>query len=157
MREKPLPPVILLVLPQDERRNTLLRHLESLKLTAAAVSTFREVRERLKDDPRVDVVITGVSLRDGNWCDVLGCVVSCGVEARVVVSSPVADERLWSEVLWRGVYDVLVEPYDPLEVRRILDGALRSAAHIGLTRTREVSGSRPAHLVFDRVGVTTGS
>ncbi|MEX2302516.1 MAG: hypothetical protein WD733_16355 [Bryobacterales bacterium] len=157
MREKPHSPVVLLVLPQDERRNTLLRHLESLNLTTAAVGTFREVRERLKDDPRVDIVITEVSLRDGNWCDVLGCVVSRGVEARVVVSSPVADERLWSEVLWRGVYDVLVEPYDPLEVRRILDGALRSAANSGLTPTREVSGSRQSHLVIDPVGVTTGN
>lgn len=155
MREN-TPPVVLLVLPQGERRNTLLSHLESLKLTAAAVGTFREVRERLRDDPRVDIVITEVSLRDGNWCDVLGCVVSRGVDARVVVSSPVADERLWSEVLWRGVYDVLVEPYDPLEVRRILDGALRSAANSGPTQTREVAASR-SHLVIDRVGVTTGN
>jgi DNA-binding NtrC family response regulator len=156
MLEKPHPPVVLLVLPPGERRNTLLRHLESLKLTAAAVDTFREVRERLNADPQVDIVITEVSLKDGNWCDVLSCVVSRGVEARVVVSSPVADERLWSEVLWRGVYDVLVEPYDPLEVRRILDGALRSAANPGLTQTRDVSETRRSYFGLDRVGVASG-
>jgi DNA-binding NtrC family response regulator len=122
-------PKLLLVLPVGERRSTLLQHLESLQLTAQAVDSCRAVRKCMRANPDIAIVITQVSLTDGNWCDILSCVVNHGVEARVVVSSSVADERFWSEALWRGVHDVLVEPYDRLEVRRIVDSALRAAGH----------------------------
>ena len=93
-------------------------------------------------NPTIDIVITQVSLKDGNWCDVLACAANREVEARVVVSSTVADERFWSEALWRGVYDVLLEPYDCLEVRRIVDGALLAGEQSrGLTEASSVSRS----------------
>ena len=103
-------PVALLVLPSGKRRRTLLSYIESRNLTAAAVDTCRAARECTNANPTIDIVITQVSLKDGNWCDVLACAVNREVEARVVVSSTVADERFWSEALWRGVYDVLLEP-----------------------------------------------
>jgi FixJ family two-component response regulator len=53
-----------------------------------------------------------------------------GIHASVVVSARLADERLWSEVLWRGAYDVIVEPYEAEEVRRIVEGALRAASTV---------------------------
>jgi FixJ family two-component response regulator len=45
----------------------------------------------------------------------------------LIVSSPQADEILWSEVLWRGAYDLLVEPYESDELRNTLEGALRAS------------------------------
>jgi DNA-binding NtrC family response regulator len=135
-------PVALLVLPSGKRRRTLLSYIESRKLTAAAVDTCRAARECMNASPTIDIVITQVSLKDGNWCDVLAFVVNRGVEARVVVSSTVADERFWSEALWRGVYDVLLEPYDVLEVRRIVDGALLAAEQRrGLAKASSMSRS----------------
>ena len=135
-------PVALLVLPSGKRRRTLLSYIESRNLTAAAVDTCRAARECMNANPTIDIVITQVSLKDGNWCDVLACAVNREVEARVVVSSTVADERFWSEALWRGVYDVLLEPYDVLEVRRIVDGALLAAEQSrGLTEASSVSRS----------------
>jgi DNA-binding NtrC family response regulator len=134
--------VALLVLPSGKRRGTLLSYIESRNLTAAAVDTCRAARECMNINPTIDLVITQVSLKDGNWCDVLACAVNREVEARVVVSSTVADERFWSEALWRGVYDVLLEPYDCLEVRRIVDGALLAAEQSrGLTEASSVSRS----------------
>jgi len=50
-------------------------------------------------------------------------VVRSGVEAPVIVCSRLADPELWVTALARGAYDVLVEPYERGEVRRILDGA----------------------------------
>jgi FixJ family two-component response regulator len=86
-----------------------------------------EARILLQDNPPVSVVITDVSLNDGNWCDVFRFLVDKGIHASVVVSARLADERLWSEVLWRGAYDVIVEPYEATEVRRIVEGASRAA------------------------------
>ena len=131
MTEKRHPRLALLVLPPGARRQTLVSCLESLELAAATVGTCREVHEYLRANPQIDVIITQVTLKDGNWCDVLSCVVSSGVDARVIVASPVADERFWSEALWRGVYDLIVEPYDRVEVTRIVGGALRASTPYG--------------------------
>ena len=38
----------------------------------------------------------------------------------IVVTSRLADERLWAEALSLGAYDVLVKPFDAREVIRIL-------------------------------------
>ena len=111
-----------------ERRRSLELNLESLNVKILPAGSCQEARILLKESPPVSVVITDVSLTDGNWCDVFRCLVDSGIHASVVVSSRLADERLWSEVLWRGAYDVLVEPYDAQEVRRIVEGALRAAS-----------------------------
>ncbi len=111
-----------------ERRRSLEGDLESLNVQVLSAGSCHEARTLLKDHPPVKVVITEVSLVDGNWCDVFRYLVDNDIHASVVVSSRLADERLWSEVLWRGAYDVLVEPYETEEVRRIVEGALRSVA-----------------------------
>jgi DNA-binding NtrC family response regulator len=41
----------------------------------------------------------------------------------VVVSSRLGDHKLWIDVLEQGAYDVLVEPYECEEVRRIVETA----------------------------------
>jgi two-component system response regulator PilR (NtrC family) len=117
-----------LVVMSPERRRSLQHSLELLDLRVLPAGSCQEARILLKDHPPVSVVITDVSLIDGNWCDVFRFLVDHDVHASVVVSSRLADERLWSEVLWRGAYDVLVEPYEMDEVRRIVEGALRAVA-----------------------------
>jgi DNA-binding NtrC family response regulator len=110
-----------------ERRRSLKPNLESLNVRLLLAGSFQEARFLLDNNPLVSVVITDVSLNDGNWCDIFRYLVDNGIHASVVVSSRLPDERLWSEVLWRGAYDVLVEPYEADEVRRIVEGALRAA------------------------------
>lgn len=116
-----------MVVMSPERRRSLERSLELLNVRVLLAGSCQEARILLKEHPPVSVVITDVSLIDGNWCDVFRYLVDNGIHASVVVSSRLADERLWSEVLWRGAYDVLVEPYEADEVRRIVEGALRAA------------------------------
>lgn len=115
----------LVVMPK-ERRRPLLHSLESLNFETLLVGNCTEARHLLQTAPPVQVVITQVSLPDGNWCDVLRFLVDSGMEASVVVTSPQADENLWSEVLWRGAYDLLIEPFETDEVRRTMEGALRA-------------------------------
>jgi len=112
---------------QPERRATLLQALRVLDIETLAVSTCAEARSLFQISPGVELVLTEVSLHDGNWSDVLRHLVDNGIEASVVVSSQRPDEHLFSEVIWRGGYDVLVEPYEKAEVRQILEGALRAA------------------------------
>ena len=119
-------PLALLVM-QPERRSTLLQALRILDVETLAVSTCAEARGLFETAPCVDLVLTQVSLVDGNWSDVLRHLVENGIQASVVVSSQRTDEHLFSEVIWRGGYDVLVEPYGKAEVRQTLEGALRAA------------------------------
>jgi DNA-binding NtrC family response regulator len=119
-------PVAALLVMSRERRSPLLKSLKLLDIEVLAVETCQQARGLLQTHPPVDVVITQVTLPDGNWCDVFKYLVDNGVQASLIVSSPHADEILFSEVLWRGAYDLIVEPYQADELRKTLEGALRA-------------------------------
>ena len=125
-------PLALLVMP-PERRSPLAGPLESLDVEILAVSTCNEARSLLQTAPPVEVVVTQVTLADGNWSDILRYLVDNDIRASVVVSSPRADEHLWSEILWRGGYDLLVEPYESGDFQQTIEGALR-ARRTGIPR-----------------------
>jgi DNA-binding NtrC family response regulator len=65
-------------------------------------------------------VICERSLVDGNWKDVLVEVEDCYPSPPLIVASRHADERLWSEVLGSGGYDVLATPFQEAEVLHLL-------------------------------------
>ena len=115
-----------LVVRSRERRSTLLETLESFKLNVLWAENCREARSLLQTCPPLEIVIVNVSLTDGNWCDIFRFVVESGIETSIVVTSRLANEKLWSEVLWRGAYDLLVEPYKREELRRVVEGAVRA-------------------------------
>jgi DNA-binding NtrC family response regulator len=119
--------VVLLVMPSSERRSMLLSKLKSLNAKFLAAENCRDARTVLRDQGDVNVILTDTTLTDGNWCDVLNHLSHRGSRANVVVTSEVGDERLWSEVLWRGAYDLLIEPVEAREVRQVMEGALRAS------------------------------
>ena len=116
----------LLVMPLEHRR-TFLDALASLTIPVYAVGSCLEALQVLPALESLELVITDASLCDGNWRDVLEAVADCGLHASVVVHSPGANETLWSEVVWRGAYDLLVQPCEPEEVCHSVEGALRAA------------------------------
>ena len=118
---------LALVVMNQERRLPLLANLKKLNLDVLTVANCQQARALLATCPPVEVIITDVTLADGNWRDIFKCLADHNVPASVVVSSAPADENLWSEILWRGAYDLLVEPYEKGEVRRVVEGALRAA------------------------------
>ncbi len=61
-------------------------------------------------------------LPDGNWRDVLDAASARPDPPPLIVTSRLADDHLWAEVLNLGGYDVLAQPFDHDEVRRV--GAL---------------------------------
>ena len=106
-----------------ERRLPLLEALESCGIDVLPVCNCNEGRRMLEIQPQVQVVLTDAALPDGDWRGVLQIVAQAGVNIEVVVCSRLGDHKLWIDVLEQGAYDVLVEPYECEEVRRIVEAA----------------------------------
>ena len=79
---------------------------------ASALKALREVR--------VPVVVCESDLQPGTWKEVLEELRSLPDPPLLIVTSRVADERLWAEALNLGAYDVLAQPFDGMEVTRIV-------------------------------------
>lgn len=100
----------------DARRLTQL--LQPLPVYLDYAETLRQARNIIRREVP-DAILTAADLTDGNWLDVLDAAGS----TPVVVTDPQADARMWSEVLNRGGFDLLTQPFYAPEVRRILENA----------------------------------
>jgi hypothetical protein len=85
----------------------------------------------------VQVVISENPGAGAGWQRLLDDLRGLPEPPQLVVTSRMADDYLWAEVLNRGGYDVLPQPLDRDEVERVLAAAGRhySAARGGLLRT----------------------
>jgi DNA-binding response OmpR family regulator len=81
-------------------------------------------------DSRIAVVICETLLPDGSWKDLLACMARAKASSVLVVTSKVADESLWAEVLNLGGYDVLAQPFDSEEVTRVVRSAVRASSDL---------------------------
>jgi DNA-binding NtrC family response regulator len=70
------------------------------------------------------LVLTGTSLPDGTWADVLDAAGAVRVGFPVVVVSRVVDIPLYLEVLTGGAYDFVVPPFVPADLAYIVRGAI---------------------------------
>jgi DNA-binding response OmpR family regulator len=67
----------------------------------------------------IPVVICDCELPDGTWQDFWKEVSMLPAPPRLIVSSRVANNSLWGEVLNLGAYDLLTKPFEPSEVFRV--------------------------------------
>jgi DNA-binding response OmpR family regulator len=67
------------------------------------------------------VVVSERDLPDGNWKDVLRLASAQKEPPVIIVTSRLADDYLWAEVLNLGGYDVLAQPFDRNEVHRTIN------------------------------------
>jgi DNA-binding response OmpR family regulator len=81
------------------------------------VSTYREALAFAREND-TSVVICERYLTDGDWKLVLSEFDRLPVRPTLIVTSRLADEELWAEVLNLGGYDVLAQPFDSDEVYR---------------------------------------
>jgi len=79
-------------------------------------------------DSRISVVICEALLPDGSWKDLLVGMERTRASPVLVVTSNIADESLWAEVLNLGGYDVLAQPFDRAEVTRVVESAMRASS-----------------------------
>jgi DNA-binding NtrC family response regulator len=82
-------------------------------------SCFREALPLICRD-LARVVLSEGALHDGSWKDVLELAASRPYPPPLIVTSRLADERLWAEVLNLGGYDVLAQPLDRAEALRAI-------------------------------------
>ena len=89
----------------------------TLVARATLASTFSALREM-----SVPIVLCDCDLMPRAWQAVLEHLSVLPDPPLIIVTSRLADERLWAEVLNLGAYDVLVKPFDATEVIRIQIG-----------------------------------
>jgi two-component system chemotaxis response regulator CheY len=106
-----------------ERSLPLLDALESCGIEVLPVCDCSEARRMLETEAPVQVVVTDTTLPDGDWRRVLEIVERGYPNIEVIVCSRLGDHTLWLDVLEQGGYDVLVEPFEHEEVRRIVEAA----------------------------------
>jgi DNA-binding response OmpR family regulator len=116
------PTQILSVSPADEDHQALRRILRKPRWHVAAVYNCTEANDCLIWRG-VSIVVCEGKLPDGSWKDVLGHASGRKEPPIFIVTSKLADEYLWSEVLNLGGYDVLSKPFSEQEVRHVMQSA----------------------------------
>lgn len=74
------------------------------------------------------VVISDFALPDASWRKILSSIRS-GCE--LIVTSHIADDRMWSELLDAGAFDLFAYPLDTVEMLRVVGAAWRQAISMG--------------------------
>jgi DNA-binding response OmpR family regulator len=122
---------------QDQLKLAAIFQAKGWKLGQA--QTLEEARAILKSI-RVPVVIAESDLPEGGWREILEDLRQAADPPELVVTSRLADESLWAEVLNMGGYDVLVKPLDDEEVVRVIGAAARQ--FVDARRPPRKSGKR---------------
>jgi len=99
----------------DPHRTFLLKSCSRLSTALSA----------LRDCP-YEVVVCERDLQPGSWKDVLDQVTILPDPPALIVTSRLADERLWAEALNLGAFDVLAKPFDRVETMRVIGAAWRT-------------------------------
>ena len=110
---------VLLISPFDEDHRHLREILAHSKWQLHGVRTQAEALAFLRDNP-TPVALCESELPDGTWRDMLSQLARVRFPPMLVVTSRLADELLWSEVLNLGGYNVLAKPLDMKEVFHVV-------------------------------------
>ncbi len=70
--------LVLLVTPKAACR-PLLKSLRSLDINVLSVSDCQQARAVLRTRPAIELIITQVTLAEGNWCDLFKQAVEAGL------------------------------------------------------------------------------
>lgn len=135
---------ILLVTPHSDDLSCLRRILPQQDWHITHCSTRDEASSQMKQGQHC-IIVCERDLADGTWKDVLEETGLLPGRPPVLVVSRQADECLWAEVLNMGGYDVLLKPFDHLEVTRVCAMAWRS--WIAAMRNA-VKGAAPMEALF---------
>jgi DNA-binding NtrC family response regulator len=114
---------------RDDAR-TLSDMLHALPVAVEHARTLAQARERLQHTD-FDAILTDSTVPGGTWLDVLHLVREAPRDIRVIVTDPQADVRFWAEALNLGAFDLLTQPFEELEVRRIVQNACARVATAG--------------------------
>jgi len=109
---------VLSVSPNDEDCASLERILKS-GWTVIARATVASPLAVLREIP-IPIVICDCDTSAGTWGEMLDHISLLPDPPLLIVTSRLADERLWAEALNLGAWDVLAKPFEADEVIRIV-------------------------------------
>jgi DNA-binding response OmpR family regulator len=116
-------PVLLAVLPSGEGCDSILEVFSQFDWEVRLARTFSEALRVLRKRP-VGVLLSECQFSDGHcWKDLLAECQWLECPPMLIVTDRQADERLWAEVLNLGGYDLLLRPFEPVEVLRVVSSA----------------------------------
>jgi hypothetical protein len=72
---------------------------------------------------RIPIVLCDDDAYPEAWREILGACKLLPEPPCVIVTSRLADDRLWMEILSEGAFDLLSKPFDPSDVMRIIHSA----------------------------------
>jgi DNA-binding response OmpR family regulator len=113
---------VLLVSPLDDDHRFLTQILRHSKWKYFVARSRAEALTFLRDNT-VPVLICEADLGDGTWRDLLEDTSRMEHIPLLIVTSRLADDVLWAEVLNLGGYNVLAQPFDSREVFRVVGNA----------------------------------
>ena len=87
--------------------------------TVIAGSTIASALSALREIP-IPIVIYDCDVSSGSWSEMLERISLLPDPPLFIVTSRLADERLWAEALNLGAWDVLAKPFEADEVIRIV-------------------------------------
>src|SRR5579862_423535 len=116
---------VLLVSPFDEDHLHLRAILRNSNWQPESARTQAEALEYVRHNV-TPVVLCESGLADGTWKDLLAQFARMKCPPLLVVMSRFADERLWSEVLNLGAYNVLAKPLSSGEVFHVVGVAVQA-------------------------------
>ena len=112
---------VLSVSPNDEDRVSLERIVKS-DWTVIASATVVSALSALRQIP-IPIVMCDVEITVGTWGEMLDHISLLPDPPLLIVTSRLADERLWAQAMNLGAWDVLAKPFDTDEVIRIVSFA----------------------------------
>lgn len=118
-------PTVLIISPFEEDHTVFSRMLGNGHCEAHAVRTCQQGLGILQERD-VSIVICERDLADGTWKDILQALNTLSDRPFLIVTSRLADDQLWVEVLNLGGHDVVLKPLDHKEVARSIHSAWRN-------------------------------
>ena len=113
---------VLCICGNRNHARELCEMLQALPVSLERARTLAQARAKLLHTD-FDAVLTESTFPGGTWLDVLHLVREGPREVRVIVTDPQADARFWAEALNLGAFDLITQPFEEFEVRRIVQNA----------------------------------
>jgi len=120
-------PTVVLVSSGQDSPTTIGESLRSLEARVLEAQSCFEVRRLLGEHAEIDLVITDVSLEDGNWFNVLHLLAERADETSLLVLSRRDDERFRQMVCSRGADGLLWGGDQATHTRTLIEEACRDA------------------------------
>jgi len=111
---------VLFISPYTQDAQAIGSMLEDASVVLTHATCLKDAVSKLEAG-RFPVVLTEAKLEDGTWQDVLSLTRHQGAE--LLVTDAWADARLWAEAINLGAYDLLAQPFQANEVRRVITSA----------------------------------